>query len=185
MSSSWVFIGGIVILFIYTILIFNGLIKARNLVAAAWSDIDVQLQRRHDLVPQLVDIVRAYMKHERDTLQAVVQQRDAAVRAATLSEKSGIERALEGTLHQLIAIAEDYPDLKAGESFRDLTENLVDVEDHLQFARRFYNGAVRDFNTRIEQVPDCLLARPLGFKAAEFFQAEAESRSSINIGELS
>ncbi|WP_222937701.1 LemA family protein [Spartinivicinus ruber] len=177
--------GCIVIVFIYVILIFNGLIKARNLVAAAWADIDVQLQRRHDLVPQLVEIVRAYVKHERDTLQAVVQQRDAAVRAATLSEKAGIETILERTIHQLMVIAEDYPDLKAGENFRDLSDNLVNIEDHLQFSRRFYNGAVRDFNIRIERVPDRLLAGPLGFKAAEFFQAEAESRGAINVGDLS
>ena len=169
-------------LVIYAIYLFNGLVRSRNLVAAAWADIDVQLQRRHDLVPRLVEAVKAYMSHEQDTLKSVTAQRDQAVRAQAIDEKSSIETALEGSLQRLVAVAEDYPDLKASDNFRDLADDLVQIEDHLQFARRFYNGAVRDYNIRIERVPDRFLAGPMGFEPGEFFQADAGSRGPISVG---
>jgi LemA protein len=157
--------------------IFNQLVKDRNQVKNAWSDIDVQLRRRHDLIPQLVSAVKAYADYERATLTAVTELRDRSDAAAQLSEKARLEDAIEQSLHRLIVVAEDYPDLKADANFRQLQDALRDVEDHLQYARRFYNGAVRILNTRIESFPHLLLAGALKFEPAEFFFAEADERN--------
>ncbi len=178
---SWVFLIVLLIALAVAVWLFNGLVKARNLVAASWADIDVQLQRRHDLVPRLVNVVRGYADHERDTLEAVIARRDEAMRARTVGEKSALEDDLDGGVKRLIALAEDYPDLKAGENFSQLADDLVDIEDHLQYARRFYNGAVRDYHNLIERFPDQFIARSFGFERAEFFQAEAGSRSAVQV----
>jgi len=161
-------------LFFWGVLIFNRLVRDRNQVRAAWSDIDVQLTRRHDLVPQLVEAVRAYADYERATLTAVTELRAQAERAAHLPDKARLEDEMAAGLQRLIALAEDYPELKADGNFLQLQRDLVEVEDHLQYARRFYNGAVRIYNTRIETVPDLLVARPLDFRPAEFFAADDE-----------
>jgi len=161
-----------VILLAAAVWIYNRLIKDRNQVLAAWSDIDVQLKRRHDLVPQLVTAVKAYADYEKATMTAVTELRARSESATHLPEKAAIEDAMEKALHQLIVVAEDYPDLKADQNFRQLQEQLTEVEDHIQYARRFYNGSVRAFNTRIQSIPHLLVARPLGFKAAEFFEID-------------
>jgi len=157
--------------------IYNGLVKDRNQVRNAWSDIDVQLRRRHDLVPQLVNAVKAYADYEKATLTAVTELRARSEAVEQISEKATLEEAIETGLHKLVALAEGYPELKADANFRQLQDSLLDVEDHLQYARRFYNGAVRMFNTRIESLPHLLLARPLQFMPAEFFQAQADERA--------
>ena len=165
-----------------TIWIYNRLIKDRNQVRSAWSDIDVQLIRRHNLVPQLVTAVKAYADSEKATMIAVTELRARSEAASRLSEKAALEDEMEAGLHRLIVLAEDYPDLKADENFRKLQEELVDVEDHLQYARRFYNGAVRIFNTRIASFPHLLIARPMAFQEAEFFEAAgAEARVAPKI----
>ena len=156
--------------------IYNRLVKDRNQVHNAWSDIDVQLVRRHDLVPQLVAAVKGYADYEKATFTAVTELRTRAEAASRLPEKAALEDAMEEGLHRLIAVAEDYPDLKADENFRQLQTSLTEVEDHLQYARRFYNGAVRIFNTRIESFPHLLVAKPSGFHSAEFFEADADAR---------
>ncbi len=156
------------------IIIFNRLVKARNRVKAAWSDIDVQLQRRHDLIPRLVEAVKAYAGYEKATLTAVTELRAQSERAPHLAEKARIEQEIETGLHRLIAVAEAYPDLKANQNFLELQKELTDVEDHLQYARRYYNGSVRTYNTRIESFPDLLVARPLRFRQREFFDAGDE-----------
>lgn len=156
---------------IWGIVIFNQLVRARNQVLAGWSDIDVQLQRRHDLVPQLVEAVKGYAAHERATLAAVTELRAQSAAAPGPAQKAGLESAMEKGLQRLIALAEDYPDLKANKNFLELQTELTEIEDHLQHARRFYNGAVRMLNTRIESFPDLLIARPFSFTAAEFFDA--------------
>jgi len=156
--------------------IYNRLVKDRNQVRNAWSDIDVQLRRRHDLVPQLVSAVKSYADYEKATLTAVTELRTKSEKVSDLTEKAAVEAAIEAGLHRLVAVAEDYPDLKADANFRQLQQSLVEVEDYLQYARRFYNGAVRIFNTRIESFPHMLLANPLRFTAAEFFQADADER---------
>jgi LemA protein len=161
--------------------IYNALVRDRNQVSNAWSDIDVQLVRRHDLVPQLVAAVKAYADYEQGTLAAVTELRTRSEAASRLPERAALEDAMEAGLHRLIAVQEAYPDLQADENFRALQAGLTEVEDHLQYARRFYNGAVRIFNTRIESFPHLLLARPLGFRQAEFFEADAEARANVKV----
>jgi LemA protein len=151
---------------------FNELVGERNQVRAAWSDIDVQLQRRHDLVPQLAAAVKGYADHERNTLTAVTELRAAALSGGSIAQRAQIEQDLGNQMTRLIALKEAYPELKASENFLKLQRDLVDVEDHLQYARRFYNGAVRQFNTHIENFPALLIAKPFGFREQDFFQAE-------------
>lgn len=152
--------------------IFNRLVGDRNQVRASWSDIDVQLTRRHDLVPRLVEAVKAYAGYEKATLTAVTELRSRAEAAQRLPDKARLEDEMEAGLHKLIALAEAYPDLKANQNFLQLQSELVETEDFLQYARRFYNGAVRIYNTRIETFPDMYVAGPFGFKHAEFFDVD-------------
>jgi LemA protein len=158
--------------------IYNRLVRDRNQVRNAWSDIDVQLKRRHDLVPQLVAAVKAYADYEKATLTAVTELRARSQVLEHLPEKAAVEDAIEAGLHRLVAVAEDYPDLKADANFRQLQQSLLEVEEHLQYSRRFYNGAVRILNTRIESFPHLLLANALGFRPAEFFLAAADEREA-------
>jgi LemA protein len=160
---------------------FNRLVRLRNQVRTAWADIDVQLRRRHDLVPQLVAAVKGYASHEQGVLTAVTELRAQAV-ALTSPEKLGqVEEALEKSLTQLFALKEAYPDLKANENFLKLQNDLVEVEDHLQYSRRFYNGAVRDYNTTIERFPDMMVAQAGGFTPTEFFSAGDDERSAVKV----
>lgn len=161
----------IVALAAWGVLVFNRLVRDRNRVSAAWSDIDVQLLRRHDLVPRLVEAVKAYAQYEKATMTAVTELRARSERTERLADKARLEDQIESGLHRLIALAESYPDLKANENFLELQQELTEVEDHLQYARRFYNGAVRMFNTRIESFPDLLIAGLFRFQQAEFFDA--------------
>lgn len=165
----------VLLLALWGVLIFNGLVRDRNRVRSAWSDIDVQLTRRHDLIPRLVEAVKAYAAYEKATLTAVTEMRARSEKAERLGDKARFEEEIGKGLHRLVALAEDYPDLKADENFRDLQNQLVEVEDHLQYARRFYNGAVRIYNTRIESVPDMVVARPFRFVPAEFFQPDDDA----------
>lgn len=152
------------------VVLFNDLVAARNQVRAAWSDIDVQLTRRHDLVPQLVAAVQGYAGHERRTLTLLTELRARAMAAANLGEKSAIEDELAQQIDRILALQEQYPDLKASENFLALQRDLVDIENHLQYARRFYNGAVRDLNNRIESFPSLIVARVARFRQAEFYR---------------
>lgn len=154
------------------IFLFNRLVKDRNRVRSAWSDIDVQLTRRYDLVPRLVEAVKAYAGHERATLEAVTELRNRSAAANRLADKAGLEDQLESGVRKLLLLAEAYPDLKANENFLELQVELVEVEDHLQYARRFYNGAVRMLNTRVETVPDVIVANLFQFEPAEYFEAD-------------
>ncbi|MGB0133019.1 LemA family protein [Dokdonella sp.] len=158
-------------LLVTVIWIFNRLVRDRNQVAAAWSDIDVQLQKRHDLIPPLVEILRGYASHERELLERVTRERTQSRGTHGIESRGEIERALGQDLSRLVALAEAYPDLKASQNFSQLNTELVKVEDHLQYARRFYNGSVRQFNDRIQVFPHVLVARSFGFREAEFFDA--------------
>jgi LemA protein len=170
-------------LVLWGVLIFNRLVRDRNQVRSAWSDIDVQLTRRHDLVPQLVEAVRAYADYERATLSAVTELRTRAEAAGSVRDKARLEDEMEAGLHRLIALAEAYPELKADGNFLQLQRDLVETEDHLQYARRFYNGAVRIYNTRIESFPEMLVAKPFAFSPAEFFAVDdAEVRAAPRVG---
>ncbi|MDA1074291.1 MAG: LemA family protein [Proteobacteria bacterium] len=167
------------IVFGCVIWVYNRLIHDRNQVRAAWSDIDVQLKRRYDLIPQLIATVQAYADYEKATMVAVTDLRIRAAAAGHLPDKALLEADLARRIDQLIVVAEAYPDLKADQNFQQLQRDLVDVEDHLQYSRRFYNGAVRILNTRIESFPHLLIARPFGFKPAEFFEVgDASERAA-------
>jgi LemA protein len=160
---------------------YNRLVRLRNQVHTAWADIDVQLRRRHDLVPQLVSAVKGYATHERGVLTAVTELRAHAVSLTSPRQLGEVENSLEKALTQLFALKEAYPDLKANENFLKLQNDLVEVEDHLQYARRFYNGAVRDYNTTIQRFPDMLVASAGGFGEREFFSADENERGAIKV----
>jgi len=153
----------------WLVIIYNLFVRDKNRVLAAWSDIDVQLKRRHDLIPKLIDAVKQYADYESSTLSAITVLRSESADTSGIEKKGQIERELSTKLHQLIALAENYPDLKANQSFLDLQKNLTDVENNIQYARRYYNGAVRNLNIRVDSFPDMLIARTFRFIPAEFF----------------
>jgi LemA protein len=170
---------GIVLLVIlglglFVMLTFNGLIRLKNRVEEALSDIEVQLKRRYDLIPNLVSTVKGYAAHEAKTLEAVITARNAAMAAQSPTEHAQAENVLSGTLKSLFALSESYPDLKANENFLHLQKELVDAEDKIQAARRFYNAQTRDFNTKLQVFPNNLVASILGFTKYEFFDAPDE-----------
>ena len=158
------------------ILIYNRLIADKNRIKAAWSDIDVQLKRRHDLIPQLVELVKSYAAYERETLEDITALRSKSEVTKRVGEIGQIESELGGKVELVVARAEAYPDLKANESFLSLQKNLTDVEDHIQYARRYYNGAVRIFNTRLDVFPQLIVARLFKFLPEDFFQIEEDSQ---------
>ena len=163
----------------FFIVTYNGLTRLRQMARNAWADIDVQLRRRHDLVPNLVRAVEGHAGYERSTLEAVVGAREQALAAAGPSAAGSAEDALSRGISRILALAEAYPDLKAGQSFLDLQRSLVDIENHVQDARRYYNAVVRDLNTRIEQFPSNLIAGPLGFRREEYFGLDDPSEASV------
>ncbi|WP_245156504.1 LemA family protein [Agrilutibacter solisilvae] len=165
----------------WAVFAFNRLVRLRNQVRTAWADIDVQLQRRHDLVPSLVTAVQAYAGHERSVLEAVTQLRAQAITLRSPTALAQVETALEQALGRLFALKEAYPELKASENFAQLQRDLVEVEDHLQFARRFYNGSVRDFHNGIARVPDVVIARSFGFREVEYFEAQPDGRAAVTV----
>ena len=164
---------------LYLVVTYNGLARLRLLARNAYADIDVQLKRRHDLVPNLVQAVQGHAGYERGTLEAVVEARNRAAAARGPAEAGEAERALAGSVNRLLAVAEAYPDLKAGGSFLALQRSLVEIEDHIQNARRYYNAVVRDLNTKIAQFPSNLVAGPLGFQAQEFFGLTSEAEGAV------
>ncbi len=159
---------------------YNRFITATNRVHEAWSDIDVQLKRRYDLIPNLVNVVKGYAAHEKDALEKVIQARNSAINAGTVAQKGQAENVISGALKSLFALSEAYPDLKANQNFLELQRELSDTENKIQASRRFYNGNARDLNTKVEQFPSNIVASFFGFKKEEFFQAEAE-RGNIEV----
>ncbi|KPK12457.1 MAG: hypothetical protein AMJ68_02050 [Acidithiobacillales bacterium SG8_45] len=157
---------------VWVIVIFNRLVRDKNRVLAAWSDIDVQLKRRHDLIPKLVDAVKQYAAFEKATLEGVTALRTRAEQVQDLGELGKLESAISSDVRRLIAVAEQYPDLKANLSFLDLQQNISDAENHIQMARRYYNGSVRNLNTRIDSFPDMIVARLFGFQPRDLFEME-------------
>ena len=164
--------------------LYNRLIRSRNRVSTAWSDIDVQLQRRHDLIPQIVKAVDAYAKYERATLEAVTELRAEAMRVVDIGARGRAEEELSAGVSRLLALAESYPDLKANENFMKLQAELVDTENYLQFARRYYNGSVRDYNTMTETVPSNIVANTFGFDQREFFQKSSDDAANVPLVKL-
>jgi LemA protein len=169
MTFIWILLGLIVLLALWLMGVYNSLIRRRNQVDEAWSDIDVQLKRRYDLIPNLVETVKGYATHEKSVFEQVTLARSAAMGATDPMAKSQAENALAGTLKSLFAVAEAYPDLKASDNFGKLQDELSDTENKIQAARRFYNGNVRDYNTALQVFPNSMVAGPFGFTAREFF----------------
>lgn len=161
------------------VVLYNRLIQARNRVDTAWSDIDVQLQRRYDLVPRLVTAVDAYARYERATLETVAELRAEAMRQSSIDARGIAEEKLGAGMQKLIALAESYPDLKANENFLKLQHELVETENYLQFARRYYNGSVRDYNTMTETVPSNFIAGLFGFRERSFFQKASDDVANV------
>ena len=179
-AVTWIVIGVIVVLALWIITIYNGLVAMRQRVNQAFSDIDVQTKQRHDLVPNLVETVKGYAGHERGTLEAVVQARNAAVAAQSggVAAQAAAENALSGALRQLFALSEAYPDLKASQNFQQLQNQLSDIENKIAAARRFFNNAVQEYNTGIQQFPAALFAASLGFQQRTFFDV-GEDRAAV------
>ena len=173
-TTTWIVLGVIALLVIWVIIIYNGLVAMRQRVNQAFADVDVQLKQRHDLVPNLVETVKGYASHERGTLEAVVQARNAAMTAQGPAQMAQAENMLSGALRQLFALSEAYPDLKANQNFQQLQTELADLENKIAAARRFFNNAVQEYNTGIQQFPAVLLAGPTGFTQKEFFDLGAE-----------
>lgn len=184
MTALWIVLGIVAAAAVYLIAVYNGLISLKNRTDEAWSDIDVQLKRRHDLIPNLVETVKGYAAHEQGTLQKVIEARNVALQAMSSGSSKQLaeaENALSGTLKSLFALSESYPDLKANQNFLELQRELTDTEDKIQAARRFYNGNVRDLNTKIQVFPTNMFAQKLGFTAREFFEAAAEEKENVQV----
>ena len=181
----WVILGVIVLLILIVIGMYNSLIKLKVRTDEAWSDIDVQLKRRYDLIPNLVETVKGYAGHERETLEKVTAARSAAMAAQGAGDakaQAEAENILSGTLKSLFALSESYPDLKANQNFLELQRELTDTEDKIQASRRFYNGNVRDFNTKLQVFPTNIIGNMLGFKARTFFEIGNEvEREAVKV----
>jgi LemA protein len=172
MIAVWIIVGIIVILIFVFIGIFNGLVRLRNQVKNAWAQIDVQLKRRHDLIPNLVETVKGYMKHERETMEAVTKARNLAQQVASAGpgERAKAEGELSSALSRLLAVAERYPDLKASQNFMALQEELTSTENKISFSRQFYNDSVMTYNNKTQMFPSNVVANMAGFKPGEFFE---------------
>jgi len=173
--TLWIVVAVVAVIVFWLIAIYNGLIKLKNRTNEAWSDIDVQLKRRYNLIPNLVETVKGYAQHERELFEKVTQARTAAMGAQNTEEKVQTENMLTGALKSLFAVAENYPDLKANQNFLELQKELSDTENKIQASRRFYNGNVRDFNIKIEKFPENLVANMLGFKKKDFFETQEQA----------
>ncbi len=180
MIAVWILVAVVIILLLTGILAFNGLVRRRNRTKEAWSQIDVELKRRHDLIPNLVNTVKGYATHESGTFETVTQARAAAVSAGATADPGKVaaaENALSASLRSLFAVAENYPTLRAVESFKALQEQLTATEDKLEYARRYYNTSARDYDIAIQTFPRTLIAGPFGFLPVAYFEAETADRS--------
>jgi LemA protein len=177
----WIFLAIIAIIVIFAISMYNRLVKSKNKVEDAWSGIDVQLQRRSDLVPNLVATVKGYATHEKELFEKISEARARAMTAGTRTEKAEAENMLTSSLRSLFAIAENYPELKANANFQQLQQQLSEIEDQLQLSRRYYNGAVRDNNNMVEGFPGNIFSGMFGFKGFEYFEAEVDARKNVKV----
>ena len=170
-----------VLLLLYVIVTYNGLIRLRNRIDNAWAQIDVQLKRRYDLIPNLVNTVKGYATHERGTFEAVTQARANAINASGVGDQAQAENMITDALKSLFAVAEAYPDLKANQNFLELQEELSGTEGRIAYARQFYNDSVLRLNTKIQSFPSNLLANAFGFKEREYFEADDASRGPVSV----
>jgi LemA protein len=181
MLIALIVLGIVVLAVIVVVVMYNGLVKLRNRIDAAWSQIDVQLKRRYDLIPNLVETVKGYATHEQGTFQQVTEARNMAMSAEGPHDQAEAENVLSGALKSLFAVSEAYPDLKANQNFLALQEELTGTEGRIAYARQYYNDQVLQYNTKIQSVPSMFLAKPFGFTAREFFEADDESRGPVSV----
>lgn len=180
MTAVWIVIGVLVVLALFIWFTYNALVTLKIRVDEAWSDITVQLKRRADLIPNLINTVKGYAKHEKGVFEAVTEARSAVVNAGSPKEAAKADNMLTDALKSVFAVAEAYPDLKASQNFSELQQELVDTEDKIQAARRFYNTGVRDLNTKIQLFPNNIFAGMLGFKEREFFDVDESERKTVD-----
>ena len=178
----WIALIVVVLLIIWIIAIYNGLVSSRLKVDNAWSQIDVQLQRRFDLIPNFVETVKGYASHESETFEKIAQLRTSWANAGTVSEKAELDNQLSGALKTIMAVSENYPDLKANQNFSELQQELQNTENKISFSRQFYNDSVTMYNTKLEVFPSNIIASMFGFKPEEFFKVESEeARKNVKV----
>ena len=181
MLGLWIALGVLGVLILYGIVAFNALVRHRNRVENAWAGIDVQLRRRYDLIPNLIQAVKGYAEHERELFEDVTRARNQAIEAGTIDDQAQAERQVTRSLGRLLAVAEAYPQLRANENFLALQEELTATESKIAFARQFFNDQVMRYNTMIGQFPSLLIARIGGFRTREFFETEEDSRGAVAV----
>jgi len=181
MIVLWIVLGLVVLAVLYLVFLYNGLVRLRNRIEAAWAQIDVQLRRRYDLIPNLVETVKGYAAHERETLDSVTKARAAAESATGPADQAAKENVLTQSLRSLIAVSEAYPDLKANQNFLSLQEELSATEGRIAYARQYYNDTVQRYNTKIQSFPAVVLAGALRFQPREYFEADDTSRGPVNV----
>ena len=181
MLFVWIIVALVVLLAIYALVTYNGLVSMRNRIENAWAQIDVQLKRRYDLIPNLVETVKGYASHERETLEQVIQARNSAMQAGTPHEQAEAENVLSGALKSIFALSEAYPDLKANQNFLNLQEELTSSEDRIAYARQFYNDTVNRYNTKTQTFPTVVLAGMFNFGQREYFEAEGEATGPVRV----
>jgi LemA protein len=177
--EGWIFLGIVGLVVIWAIAIYNKLVSLRAQGDASWSDIDVQLKRRHNLIPNLIETVKGYATHEKETLERVVKARQEGVAANTIHDQAAAENSLTTALRQIFALSESYPDLKASTNFLELKKQLSEVEDAIQNARRYYNAVIRDYNTKVDSFPDLAIARMFSFEIREYFELDSEVQRGV------
>jgi LemA protein len=176
-----ILIGIVVLIGLYFLVGYNGLVRLRNRIENAWSQIDVQLQRRYDLIPNLVETVKGYASHEKDTLERVIQARNQAINTQGVANQAQAENVITGALKSLFALSEAYPDLKANQNFLALQEELSGTEGKIAYARQFYNDSVQSYNTKTQTFPTAIIANSFGFKQREYFEADDTSRGPVKV----
>ena len=181
MLAVWIVLGVAVLLLIFVIVAYNGLVRLRNRIDNAWAQIDVQLRRRYDLIPNLVETVKGYASHERQTFESVTKARADAINAQGVADQAQAENVISGALKSLFAVAEAYPELKANQNFLALQEELTATEGRISYARQFYNDEVLKLNTRIQTFPTNMLAGAFGFSEREYFEADDTSRGPVSV----
>lgn len=180
-NVTWILIGAVALVVLYILFVYNSLVSAKVKISEAFSHIDVQLKRRIDLIPNLIESVKGYVKHEKEVLENVTKARTSLMKAKSPQEKAQSDNMLTDTLKSLFAVAENYPNLKANENFLKLQEELSDTENKIAYARQFYNSTVMDFNTKIQIFPNVIVAGMLGFKPAEFFQNTEKDKGPVKV----
>ncbi|MFZ6002800.1 MAG: LemA family protein [Actinomycetota bacterium] len=181
MAVLWVVLGVVVVVGLYVVVTYNGLVSLRNKIENAWAQIDVQLKRRYDLIPNLVETVKGYAAHERETLDAVIRARNSAMAASGPHEQAEAENMISGALKSIFALSEAYPDLKANQSFLNLQEELTGTEGRIAYARQYYNDSVFRYNTKIQSFPANMLAGRFRFAEREYFEADDEARGTVDV----